>query len=175
MPDVPAPDTLPDFKTRMAPHRDLIGDWYDRPRPIDLRYARRRSAAPAPRAELSVQQRGGCGPTGGCPTIPCAARRIVTYASDMTLLDDACCSASVWPSATTSIQMASLDHAMWFHRPFRADDWLLYDQITPTTCVGPRVRAPAASTRSAATSWCSVVQEGMIRAAPVSPCAAKKP
>lgn len=38
MPDVPAADTLPDFKTRMAPHKHLLGEWYERPRPIDIRY-----------------------------------------------------------------------------------------------------------------------------------------
>ena len=37
-PDVPPPETLPDFTQRLAPHRELIGDWYDQPRPIDLRY-----------------------------------------------------------------------------------------------------------------------------------------
>ena len=35
--DVPAPETLPDFKTRMAPYKEKMGEWYDRPRPIDLR------------------------------------------------------------------------------------------------------------------------------------------
>ena len=38
MPEVPDPETLPDFKTRMAPYKQQLGDWYDRPRPIDLRY-----------------------------------------------------------------------------------------------------------------------------------------
>ena len=36
--DVPAPDTLPDFKARMAPYKERMGEWYDRPRPIDLRH-----------------------------------------------------------------------------------------------------------------------------------------
>ena len=36
--DVPDPETLPDFKTRMAPYKERMGEWYERPRPIDLRY-----------------------------------------------------------------------------------------------------------------------------------------
>ena len=38
MPDVPRPETLPDFRTRMAPFKEMMGDWYDRPRPIDVRH-----------------------------------------------------------------------------------------------------------------------------------------
>ena len=64
---------------------------------------------------------------GELPDDPVLHACIVTYASDMTLLDT-----SVRPFGLSwdspDVQMASLDHAMWFHRPFRADDWLLYDQ-----------------------------------------------
>src|SRR5947209_9818115 len=38
MPEVPDPDSLPTFQERMAPLRELLGDWYDRPRPLDTRY-----------------------------------------------------------------------------------------------------------------------------------------
>ena len=51
----------------------------------------------------------------------------MTYASDMTLLDTTVLPFGLaWDSP--GMRMASIDHAMWFHRPFRADDWLLYDQ-----------------------------------------------
>ena len=56
---------------------------------------------------------------------------MLAYASDMTLLDT-----SLLPHGftlfTNTLQLASLDHAMWFHRPFRADEWLLYVQDSPS-------------------------------------------
>ena len=65
--------------------RRAIGDWYDRPRPIDIRYVDRRPV----RAEgnAPAASRSGCGPTGRCPTTPVLHACVVTYASDMTLLD----------------------------------------------------------------------------------------
>ena len=54
----------------------------------------------------------------------------LAYASDLTLL-----SAATVPHGVLiglNVQAASIDHAMWFHRPFRADQWLLYDQVSPS-------------------------------------------
>ena len=60
---------------------------------------------------------------------------MLAYASDLTLLDIACYPYGVnW--ADPRVEQASLDHAMWFHRPFRADDWLLYAQAVPTLASG---------------------------------------
>ena len=59
-------------------------------------------------------------------------------------------------------QVASLDHAMWFHRPFRADEWLLYDQDTPAAS-GARGLARGLVYRADGTIVASVVQEGLIR------------
>jgi len=162
MPDVPLPDTLPDFKTRMAPHRELIGDWYDRPRPIDLRYV---EGDPLARSggERSVQQRVWLRADGRLPDDPTLHACVVTYASDMTLLDTALLPHGL-AFGDTSVQMASLDHAMWFHRPFRADEWLLYDQITPTTASARGFAAGSIYTISGDLAI-AVVQEGMIRRA----------
>ena len=55
----------------------------------------------------------------------------LAYMSDMTLLHS-----SLVPHAGHKVQMASLDHAMWFLRPFRADEWLLYDQVSPSASAG---------------------------------------
>ena len=55
---------------------------------------------------------------------------MLAYASDLTLL-----SASIVPHEVivgVNVQAASIDHAMWFHRPLRADQWLLYDQVSPS-------------------------------------------
>ncbi len=74
---------------------------------------------------------------GALPDDPVLHACVVTYASDMTLLDTAVRPhGRVW--GDEGLMMASLDHAMWFHRPFRADDWLLYDQDTPSSSGEPR-------------------------------------
>jgi acyl-CoA thioesterase-2 len=58
--------------------------------------------------------------------------------------------------------MASLDHAMWFHRPFRADEWLLYSQDTPTAQAGRGLGRGIIFTRDGRVAV-TVVQEGLIR------------
>jgi acyl-CoA thioesterase II len=160
MPDVPDPESLPDFKSRLERYRDVLGDWYERPRPIDTRYVEgdpigRRHRTPQPRQRVWMRA------DGDLPDDPVLHACVVTYASDMTLLDTTLLPHGVgW--ADDSVQMASLDHAMWFHRPFRADEWLLYDQITPSTF----------GSRGLASGWIftrdgrlvvSVMQEGLIR------------
>ena len=60
------------------------------------------------------------------------------------------------------VQMASLDHAMWFHRPFRADEWLLYDQDTPAASDGRGLARGFFFTPTGDLAV-SVVQEGLIR------------
>lgn len=84
---------------------------------------------------------------------------VLAYASDLTLL-----SVSTVPHGVligVNVQAASLDHAMWFHRPFRADSWLLYDQISPSAS-----GALGLSTGRLFQSGeliASVAQEGLIR------------
>ena len=157
--DVPAPDTLPDFKARMAPYKERMGEWYDRPRPIDLRHVGSdpfsRNGQPADDQQVWMRA------DGTLPDDPTLHACIVTYASDMTLLDT-----TVLPFGmsweTPGMQMASLDHAMWFHRPFRADDWLLYDQ-RPLSTGGARGLAGGNIFTADGTLAISVVQEGLVR------------
>ncbi len=70
--------------------------------------------------------------SGALPDDPAVHRAVLAYLSDMTLLDTALIAhgRSVFQS---DMQVASLDHALWFHRPFRADDWLLYAQDSPSS------------------------------------------
>ena len=87
---------------------------------------------------------------------------VLTYASDLTLLE-----AAVFPhvdggAAARDVSLASLDHAMWFHRPFRADEWLLYVQESPNAG-GGRGLATGRLYRDDGTLVASVVQEGLIR------------
>ncbi len=68
-----------------------------------------------------------------CPTTPVLHICALAYMSDLTLLG----SAQVHhPEERKHLQVASLDHAMWFMRPFRADEWLLYDQSSPSASGG---------------------------------------
>jgi acyl-CoA thioesterase-2 len=155
---VPAPETLPDFKTRMEPHKHLIGEWYERPRPIDLRYV---SGDPFTRSGTAHGQQVWMRADGELPGDPVLHACIVTYASDMTLLDTTLLPHGLtW--ADSDVQMASLDHAMWFHRPFRADDWLLYDQSAMSTS-GSRGLAAGSIFNQAGDLVVTVVQEGLIR------------
>jgi acyl-CoA thioesterase-2 len=86
---------------------------------------------------------------------------VLTYASDLTLL-----SASVIPHGTyigdPRLQPASLDHAMWFHRAFRVDEWLLYDQVSPSAS-GGRGLATGRLFTDDGRLVTSVVQEGLVR------------
>ncbi len=159
MPVVPPADTLPDFKERMAPYKERMGDWYDRPRPIDLRYV---DGDPFSRRGTSSEgQRVWLRADGTLPDDPTLHACIVTYASDMTLLDTTVLPFGLsWESP--GLQMASLDHAMWFHRPFRADDWLLYDQQAISN-VSARGLASGAIYSSDGTLAITVVQEGLVR------------
>ncbi len=159
--DVPAADTLADFKTRMEPHKERLGDWYERPRPIDVRYV---DSDPFSRdGSPSYGQRVCLRADGTLPDDPTLHACIVTYASDMTLLDTSLLPFGLsWE--TPGLQLASLDHAMWFHRPFRADDWLLYDQ-RPISTGGARGLAGGNLYTSDGSLAISVVQEGLVRVA----------
>jgi len=156
---VTPPEDLPDHKARWEPYKDQVGDWYDRPRPIDVRYV---DWSPSDRDRaLPPRSRVWAKANGVLPDDPTLHACVLTYLSDMTLLDT-----TLLPHPGTflheNIQMASLDHAMWFHRPFRADEWLLYDQDTPSASRG-RGLARGCFYGSDGALAVSVVQEGLIR------------
>jgi acyl-CoA thioesterase II len=159
MPEVPAPESVPDWKTQWAPVADSVGDRFQHPRAIDLRYI---TGLPHLRpGTSSMRQQVWLRADGVLPDDPVLHTCLLTYASDMTVLDT-----TLLPHGTSSldetIQLASLDHAMWFHQPFRADDWLLYDQET-TAASGARGLARGSVFRRDGVLVASVVQEGLIR------------
>ena len=84
----------------------------------------------------------------------------LAYMSDMTLLS----SAKV-PHPGVKLQEASLDHAMWFLRPFRADEWLLYDQVSPSAHAG-RALTHGRIFNRAGDLVAVVTQEGLTRHLP---------
>jgi acyl-CoA thioesterase II len=155
----PEPESLPDWRTRMAPQAERLGEWLDRPRPIDTRnvdwdWEERRD-------ELPPHQRVWLRADGTLPDDPVLHTCVLTYASDLTLLDTTLLPHGA-DAGDESLMMASLDHAMWFHRPFRVDEWMLYVQDTPSTSGGRGVARGLIYTRDG-TLAVSVVQEGLIR------------
>lgn len=132
MPDVPPPEKLPseeDLRKGILPTMpDPVRRYYERERPIEMRpvefkrYLSREHREP----RFHVWMRA----TTKLPDDVAIHQCVLAYASDMMLLDS-----SLIPHGRTVfekvIQGASIDHALWFHRPFRADEWLLYAQDTP--------------------------------------------
>lgn len=99
---------------------------------------------------------------GALPDDPFLHRCVLAYASDLTLLG-----ATLVPHGqvlgSPTVQAASLDHAMWFHRPLRADRWLLYDQVSPSA--SNAVGLATARLFQDGTLVAGVAQEGLIRPA----------
>ncbi|MFE9171644.1 acyl-CoA thioesterase [Streptomyces kebangsaanensis] len=87
---------------------------------------------------------------------------LATYVSDMTLLDSVLLAHGRGGWAVGDVVGASLDHAMWFHRPFRADEWLLYDQESPSAYGGRGLGQARIYTRDGRLAI-SVIQEGVVR------------
>ncbi len=161
MPDVPAPDDLPTMRERLARAGIELAPWMDRPRPIEIRHVDwaapdgPRTGAPCQNVWLRAD--------GRLPDDPILHTIVLTYASDMTLLDTATLPhGGRWFDPT--LFMASLDHAMWFHRPFRADDWLLYAQDSPNATSGRGLSRGLVFTQDG-TLVATVMQEGLIRKA----------
>ncbi|POM24795.1 Acyl-CoA thioesterase 2 [Actinomadura rubteroloni] len=163
MPDAPDPETLPTARERFAPlwGAELAEKWVSR-RPFDVRHATPLTweaikdpslASPVSSVWLRVD--------GELPDDPLLHVCLMTYASDMTLLDTVLLNhALAWGEKGT--MGASLDHAMWFHRPFRADDWLLYQQDTPFAGNARGLARGQVFTRDGQLVV-SVMQEGLIR------------
>lgn len=157
MPEAADPDTLPTFTERYKKFADQ--EWYRRPRPIDLRHATEpMRMAPEPRAP---RQQVWFRPIGELPDDQLLHACIVAYASDMSLLDSILLPHSVSWDDGSMIGM-SLDHAMWFHRPFRADDWMLYHQESHVA-FGARGLATGEIWTQSGELVVTVVQEGLIR------------
>jgi acyl-CoA thioesterase-2 len=163
MPAVPTPEELEGETalkaTMMARMPDPVRAYFERERPIELRPVEiERYASPEkrdPRFHVWIRA------TAPLPDDPAVHQSILAYASDMTLLDTSLIAhgRTVFESA---IQPASLDHALWFHRPFRADEWLLYAQDSPSASGARGFSRGLIFTRDG-TLVASVTQEGMIR------------
>ncbi len=157
MPESPDPETLPRADELEPPSPGRL--WARQP--IDIRYVDgppwARPLSPSGRQLVWIRA------DGTLPDDPVLHTCVVAYASDYTLLGSA-----LLPHGKSyfrdDMMMASLDHAMWFHRPFRADEWLLYSQSSPSAS-GGRGLAIGGIFRRDGVHAVSVVQEGLIRPA----------
>jgi len=165
MPDGPGPDALPDFAELVEPVADQIGHFARIPRPIDRRYRTSPWLPSSPADSLTgpedaegyVWMRAD----GRLPDDPAIHVCVLTYASDISLLEAAARRAGV-SFADPEVMPASLDHAMWFHRPFRADEWFLYTSDSPSAS-GGRALCTGQIWSQDGTHIATVVQEGLIR------------
>ena len=163
MPEVPKPDELPsdeELKDRIYP---LLPEparrYYERERPIEFRPVEfsRYLGEKSENGRFDIWIRA----TGRLPDEPAIHQCVLAYASDMMLLD-----AALIPHGRSvfseDIMAASLDHALWFHRPFRADEWLLYAQDSPSLA-DSRGFSRGLIFASDGTLVASVAQEGLLR------------
>ena len=98
---------------------------------------------------------------GPLPDDPSVHRYLLAYASDFNFLTTAMLPHAVsW--VTPGLQVASLDHAMWFHRDLRIDDWLLHDMDSPSAC-GARALCRGRVFDREGRLVASTAQEGMMR------------
>ena len=163
MPDVPKPDALQteaEMKEKVLPLMpEPVRRYYERERPIELRPVewRRYLGEKSEQGRFHVWIRA----TDKLPDSPAIHQCVLAYASDMTLLDAALIQhgRSVFDK---DIMAASLDHALWFHRPFRADEWMLYAQDSPSLA-DSRGFSRGLIFTSDGTLIASVAQEGLLR------------
>ncbi|MEV0560031.1 acyl-CoA thioesterase II [Dactylosporangium sp. NPDC050588] len=159
--DVPPPEEVPTMAERLAKYPERAGIWSMIQRPIDVRYVGEpgwvrpgdRPASPTQRVWMRLD--------GKLPDDPLLHACALTFASDLTLLDSVLAvHGAVWGPG--GYGGASLDHALWFHRGFRADEWFLYDSISPSASDARGLANGRMFTRDGR-HIATAVQEGLLR------------
>lgn len=159
MPDVPAPDELPTTAELLGHIDHPTTQYWSYGRPFDLRYVQKPiflEPDPEPAARQAVWMKA----VAPLPDDDLLHRAVLGYASDYTLLESVLRRHS--QSWAVGVKMASLDHAMWWHRPVRVDEWLLYVQSSPSAQGGRGLGIGRIFSQDG-TLVASVAQEGMIR------------
>ena len=160
-PDVPGPDEVPTMTERLSRYPERLGIWTLIPRPIDVRYVGEPGWVRPGERPADPHQRVWMRIDGRLPDDPLLHACALTYASDLTLLDSVLSvHGEVWGPG--GVVGASLDHALWFHRPFRADEWFLYDCWSPSAA-GARGLATGRMFTRDGRHIASAVQEGLLR------------
>ncbi len=160
MPDVPLPEESFDVVAAMRERNpEATSEWDREWAALDLRYAIRpgeQSGGDRPEARywIKVGDR--------LPDDALVHQAALTYASDLTLIRVTLIPHGNLTPSDPRVQAASLDHTVWFHRPFRADEWLLYDQESPNAS-GGRGLAIGRLFSADGILVATVAQEGLIR------------
>jgi acyl-CoA thioesterase-2 len=159
MPDVPGPEEIRSVSEILKSDFPNSDEWFMRQHPIDQRYlgevpwSRNRDKEPHQRLWIRAD--------GTLPDDPLLHACVVTYASDMSLMDSILKAHSInWDDGT--FMGASLDHCMWFHHDLRADEWLLYDAESPIAYGGRGLARGFLFSRDGQLKV-SMVQEGLTR------------
>lgn len=163
MPDVPAPEGLPDVRELPRELFDKVPDKLRRflmhVRPFDFRLVEPYQVSPPivdePRRHLWIKT------IGPLPDNADLHRNVLAYVSDYSLITTALRPHGVDYTAG-NVQVATLDHAMWFHRPCRVDEWLLYAMESPSASGGRGLAFGRFFTRDGKLV-ASTAQEGVIR------------
>lgn len=164
MPDVSAPEMLVSDDVNRRNYADQaptpsIAQNMRQPSPIDVRHVEPQNMLKP--EKLSTENPVWMRVKGSVGDEAYLHHALLAYASDMTLLDS-CARPHGVNYFTNTVQMASLDHAMWFHLPFRADDWLLFDQESPSASGGRGFNRGSVYSRDGRLV-ASIAQEGLIR------------
>ena len=157
---IPGPHELPDMGTRITRLGEPVSPFQRQPRPLDIRHVNDPvwSAGFVPTKEpVRVWMRAD----GTLPDDKLLHVCVLTYASDLTLLNSVLARHEI-PVRDEEIRRASLDHAMWFHQPFRADEWLLYECYSPVAS-GARGLATGRFFTEDGRLVATTVQEGLVR------------
>ena len=160
MPDAPDPEELKPLPELLEANADRIPkrnrDRWPREVPLDLRYQRLPTYMGGPAFDgPELYWMRAPEPIGDDPLLH---QCVMAYGSDFSLMD-----ATVRPHSRAAVSMtASLDHSLWFHRPFRADEWLLFHQLAPSAA-GARGFARAEIYTREGALVASAAQEGLIR------------
>ena len=158
---VPGPDEVPTIADWIARYPERAGVFARAPQAIDVRYVGVPGWVPPGDRTPSDEQRVWMRIAGTLPDDPLIHACALTYASDLSLLDTVLSvHGEVWGPG--GVIGASLDHALWFHRPFRADEWFLYDCTSPSAS-GARGLASGRMFTREGRLVASAVQEGLLR------------
>jgi len=166
MPEVPSPAESMDMRELVRRRSsEAADDWMREWEALEMRaVGDSRPGGRLPNHEHPAQARLWIRINGTLDDEVLTHRAAFTYLSDLTLLGSSLVPHGV-PIGSPNVQAASLDHSIWFHRTFRADAWMLYDQVSPSAS-GARGLAFGRVFTEDGVLVASVAQEGLIRPRP---------
>ncbi|MFD8103284.1 acyl-CoA thioesterase [Nocardia fluminea] len=160
-PDVPDPETLPRVEESFVGFEDKLEMFIKAPHPIDMRYTNDPSWILKSTGEKLNHNRVWMRTDGALPDDQLLHVAALGYSSDTTVLDSIITTHGLsW--GLDRILAATVNHSMWFHRPFRFDDWVLYATESPVAA-GSRGLATGRFYSRTGELIATTVQEGVIR------------